>query len=496
MKNLSLLMIAILMLSFIQNTGCKKTTIGSVGGSGGGGGTGTGGGSGTGGFNNSKPPVANAGPDQAITILNQYPFAILNGLGSYDSSWMTLQFAWRQIAGPTNSSIPNPGYKECTVNNINTPGVYSFELKVWNNNGSDLDTTDITVMYPSYCQPDRAEIPVSLSFLSDLPGQIQDPQIITAGNKLIIPAWFNNATSTISNNIYMYDRITQNWTTIQASLARIGATTIAAGNKVFFAGGSYMMNNDFITTSVVDIYDITTNTWTVTNLSEAREGCAAVVSGNKIFFAGGTKNMIEFSNKVDIYDLETNSWSSSSLPGGARIVSAAVSVMNKVLFCGGLTEFIGTVGGIDYTTPTASIDIYDNNTGQWSAATMQVSKSGFAASNVNEKVYFAGGFVNNAATFHVEELNVNTMSSSSSCLHQPCPYGNAVIKNDKIIFLGSSYYAGIAVNRFDIFNALTGEWSVGVLPPDLANNNSGRSIASVNNEVFMVIGTKLYKMNL
>ncbi|HEU5164901.1 MAG TPA: hypothetical protein VFU29_05145, partial [Chitinophagaceae bacterium] len=170
MKNFNLLMMAILMLSLTQNTGCKKSPNEAVGVSGGGTGPGSGAGTGGGGYN--KPPVANAGPDQTITILNQYPSAVLNGSGSYDPSGMALQFAWRQIAGPRNSSIPNPGQKECTVNNINTAGVYSFEIKVWNNNGTDLDTTDITVMSPTYCQSNRTETPVTLSFLSDLPGQI------------------------------------------------------------------------------------------------------------------------------------------------------------------------------------------------------------------------------------------------------------------------------------------------------------------------------------
>jgi hypothetical protein len=343
-------------------------------------------------------------------------------------------------------------------------------------------------------------VAVGLTFLSDVPGQIQNPEIIAAGNKLIIPNWFSNATSTFSNNVYVYDRISHNWTTIQTSQVRVGVTTIAAGNKVFFAGGVSNWDYNYTSTSVVDIYDITTNTWSVSNLSEARGYCSAVVSGNKIFFAGGLKSNNALSNKVDIYDLESNTWSSTILPGGARQVDAAVAVQNKVLFCGGYTMYEDPTGwGLDFTTPSAVIDVYDKNTGQWSADTMQVNKGSFAAISVNEKVYFAGGVVNDAVTFHVEELNVNTMNSSNACLHQPMiSYDgkSAVVRNELVIFFTYSPFSGIERNKFDIYNRQTGLWSVGVLPLDLIPQGILSSIVSVNNEIYTVIGNKLYKMNL
>ena len=158
---------------------------------------------------NNRPPVANAGPDQSITILTSYTTASLSGHNSHDSSGMSLQFSWRQIAGPSNCFLQTPLQTECMVYNLNAPDIYSFELKVWNNNGADLDTTDISVSYPSYCQADRSEVAVGLTFLSNVPGQIQNPEIIVAGNKLIVPAWFSNQSGLISNDIYIYDRVAQ-----------------------------------------------------------------------------------------------------------------------------------------------------------------------------------------------------------------------------------------------------------------------------------------------
>ena len=462
-------------------------------------GSGTSNGIGYGNSTNNRPPVANAGSDQTIPKLTLYTTASLSGKNSHDSSGMSLQFSWRQISGPSNCFLQGSMQAECTVYNLNTSGVYSFELKIWNNNGADLDTTDISVLDPTYCQAVRSEVPVGLTFLSNLPGQIQDPEIIVAGNKLIVPAWFSNQSGLISNNIYMYDRVSQGWTTIQASQARIGATTIAAGNKIFFAGGVDAYDDNYTATSVVDIYDLSTNSWSLANLSEARGNCKAVVAGGKVFFAGGIKNNSVISNKLDIYNLATNSWSTDHLSGGARVVGAAVSVSNKVFFCGGYTRFEDPTGfGNTLTTPTPFIDIYDINGGQWSADTMLVNKSDFAAIGLNEKVYFAGGVTNNAPTFHVEELNVNTMNSSSSCLHQPMVCFNdksAVVKNELLIFFTYSPFSGIERNKFDIYNMQTGVWSIGVLPNSFSSN-SLTAIAAVNNEIYVIIDSKLYKMNL
>ena len=493
----------IIILAMLLSIGCNKPPVisGPGSGSGTGSGPGTSGGSGTGGGGGTnRPPTADAGPDQSVIIQIPNVTAFLNGSASYDSSGVPMQFFWRQIAGASNCEPSQPSQALCMIYSPNIPGVYSYELKVWNSNGTDYDTTIVTVSIPYYCGSNRPELPVSLTFLSDMPGQVQDAEIIAAGNKLIIPAWFNNATATFSNNIYLYDIATQYWTTIQTSQVRLGVATIAAGNKVFFAGGVSSWDYNYTSTSVVDIYDITTNTWSVSNLSEARGYCTAVVSGNNIFFTGGLKNNNSLSNKVDIYDLETNTWSSALLPGGARQVGAAVAVQNKVLFCGGYTVYEDPTGwGLTFTTPTPAIDIYDNNTGQWSTGSMQVNKESFAATSVNGKVYFAGGIINNGISFLVEELNVNTMNSSGSCLHQPMiSYGGkgAAVKNDMIIFFDNSPFAGIAINRFDIYNWQTNNWSVGVLPAEIVNNYNARAIVSVNNEIYTLIDNKLYKMNL
>ena len=65
---------ALVSIVILISIGCKKTPSQSDPPINGGAQTGPAGSNG-----NIKPPVANAGSDQTITILNQYPYLILNG---------------------------------------------------------------------------------------------------------------------------------------------------------------------------------------------------------------------------------------------------------------------------------------------------------------------------------------------------------------------------------------------------------------------------------
>src|SRR5215213_2973888 len=136
-----LILLFIIAAITIISDGCKKPPIQS--GNNGGASNGGNGGSGGGNLNNNRPPVANAGPNQTITILTAYTTPSLSGSNSRDSSGTSLQFTWRQLSGPSNCFLQTPMQPECMVYNLNTHGVYSFELKVWNKNGADFDTTDI-----------------------------------------------------------------------------------------------------------------------------------------------------------------------------------------------------------------------------------------------------------------------------------------------------------------------------------------------------------------
>ena len=88
------------------------------------------------------PPTANAGPDQTITL----PTSSVNLTGSgIDPDGTITAYLWTKIAGPTSGTIANPTAAITSVNGL-VAGVYSFELKVTDNNGATgRDTMQVTV---------------------------------------------------------------------------------------------------------------------------------------------------------------------------------------------------------------------------------------------------------------------------------------------------------------------------------------------------------------
>lgn len=89
------------------------------------------------------PPVADAGPDQTITLPTNH--IILNGSSSFAGSGTIESYAWSKESGPAGSSIESSGEPVTAVSNL-TEGVYVFTLTVTNTNGlSSASTITITV---------------------------------------------------------------------------------------------------------------------------------------------------------------------------------------------------------------------------------------------------------------------------------------------------------------------------------------------------------------
>ena len=87
-------------------------------------------------------PVANAGPDQNITL----PVSTASLIGSAtDPDGIITAYLWRKISGPTNGTITNSAAASTAATGL-LQGIYKFELKVTDNSGAiDLDTMQVTV---------------------------------------------------------------------------------------------------------------------------------------------------------------------------------------------------------------------------------------------------------------------------------------------------------------------------------------------------------------
>ncbi len=90
-----------------------------------------------------KPPVANAGSDQTITLpINA---VTLDGSKSTDPDNNITGYVWRNISGPSGFTIANANAVQTQLNNL-VQGVYIIELKVTDAGGlSSKDTVQVTV---------------------------------------------------------------------------------------------------------------------------------------------------------------------------------------------------------------------------------------------------------------------------------------------------------------------------------------------------------------
>ena len=100
-------------------------------------------GRGTRGPKTNRPPVANAGADQVITLPSNS--VNLNGSASTDPDNNIASYQWTKISGPSSFTIANPNAVQTQVTNL-VEGVYQFDLKVTDRFGLyDNDVVQVTV---------------------------------------------------------------------------------------------------------------------------------------------------------------------------------------------------------------------------------------------------------------------------------------------------------------------------------------------------------------
>jgi hypothetical protein len=189
-------------------------------------------------------------------------------------------------------------------------------------------------------------------------------------------------------------------------------SVVAAGNKIFFAGGLDSNNNGW--SSTVDILDISSQSLTTARLSVERGEIATATSGNKVIFAGGEISDGTFpTSAVDIYDVSTNSWTTASLSAPGHLIGAA-AVGNKVLFGGGDHGFNMASG----TSRSTAVDIYDVSTNKWSTASLSEPRINNSAITVGNKIYFAGGGSRSSTSNSIDIYDNATNSWSKLALKE------------------------------------------------------------------------------
>jgi len=270
----------------------------------------------------------------------------------------------------------------------------------------------------------------SQASLSEARGELKS---ITVGDLSFFVA--GRADTAASDVLDIYNAQTDTWTVRHLSIPRRGVGVAAVGNYVLFAGGGFFNQAP---TAVIDVWDVQAGTWAPsTSLSQGRAELGATTVGDKVLFAGGILPGQVMSDRVDIYDSTLGppsfrgAWTQGPALSVPRSFIAAETVGSKALFAGGGSP----------STSYDTVDIYDDVSGLWSAATLSQARGigNNSSISVGSLAIFAGGFLDSNA-----------------------PMSNVV----------------------DIYDGLTDTWDVA----QLSVGRSGAGIAALGNHVFIAGG--------
>jgi hypothetical protein len=431
-----------------------------------------------------RPPVAHAGADQFISLLQNT--AILDGTGSSDPDNNIIEYRWAKISGPASYSILNNTAIQTPAQNLMT-GDYHFELKITDAGGlSSKDTVVISVI--DQVDPcnivNRPIINAQLIPIGNLSITKIFAKAAATNNKLVFAGGISHVpdyTGLPTRRIDIYDINTNTWTikdVVDLPPYRIDLSVAAVADKILVAGGGFW--GDDIYTDRVDVYNTSTNSWSLDAISEARGALEAVSSQNKAFFAGGYSysNILGnnyWANKVDIFDHNNNSWSTANLSEGRGYVSTAAAG-NKVYFAGGENNN-GTLQFSD------RIDIYDISNNSWTTSSLQQPISRLASISAGTKVFFAGGYNLGGPTGHVEIRDIITGVKTSACIIPRSSF-SAVKRNNQVIFftgLGSAPGNG---THFEMYDMSTNLWFTVIMNKKI----QGASIICYNNIIYVAGG--------
>jgi hypothetical protein len=488
------------------------------------------------------PPVAVAGNDTTLILPNQS--ILLDGSKSWDPDNNIIGYAWRKITGSSEITLADPASQKFQVDHL-VEGVFSFELTVTDAEGLfDKDTIVVTVnpspnkapiakagpdqsIYYNLqtCSMEPSFITLDGSSSYDVDGTIISYKwsLIMSDNYSVIISNPNEPVTTVVNitpgsyafqlsvtdnngassvDTLIITTSTINRSTVFAQLISVGSLSekrqqgavVAVGNKLFFAGGTTPpVSPGPHPTSMVDIYDVSTNTWSTAQLSQARWGLTAVAMGNKVYFAGGTAQSgtgVKLTSRMDIYDLANDTWSTMELPkpgwyssiatnnalyfaGGnaidifnfstktwtsktlsqPRYQIAVSNMQGKLFFAGGSST---TSGGTAYST----VDYYDPNSNAWFQEQLSKPKYGIAAIGMRGQNIWAGG-KSGANMLNEVEIRLDA-GNKFACLFQSNAFGQYSVARagNNIVFF---VWSGVVKNKFDIYDALNDKWSIGLL---------------------------------
>ncbi|WP_353273153.1 neuraminidase-like domain-containing protein [Wolbachia endosymbiont (group A) of Portevinia maculata] len=170
------------------------------------------------------------------------------------------------------------------------------------------------------------------------------------------------------------------------------------------------------------------------------------VIGNKVIFFGGKIDDDQYSSQVNIYDNETGEWSPHTVGEGRIFVPVAVVGKKAIFF-----------GGDKGNGQSAQIDIYDDETKGWTSCLMK-GRPGYRSdvAIVGKKaIFFCDSGSPQIDIYDDEAIGEKwTTHTASEARHNPA----IAVVGKKAIFFGGEKFYNLSP-KVDIYDAETGGWA-------------------------------------
>lgn len=412
------------------------------------------------------PPNTNAGEDQHIQLpVNE---AYLDGYRSSDPDGRIVSYLWSKKDGPSSYFIVTNNVGQTRVLNL-VQGEYTFELKTQDECG--LYTTDEVRIIVETAKSAAGLVPVG-----SLSQSRHHILMAAAGNKILFiggrylinnayydsteMAWWN--VDYESSQVDIYDTSSRTWSSreLTGSHYHSWCNSVSLGTKIYLTEG-------YFNSGRIDVFDANSGTWSILELPEPRSGMAVLTLGNKIYFAGGGGPDSLTHDRIYVYDDALNSWSFLNHPE-SRTYQTGTSSGKKLFFVG-------------YSiTGRSTVNIYDVPSNSWTSLPLSPDRDHPAVIAAGTKVIFAGGNLGTAHNFTpVDVFDLPTLQWTTTQL----PFGTGYFTGISALNKGLFF---ITTDRINVYDSATNSWS----ELELDQNWNIHTGITLGNEVFLA-GSKI-----
>lgn len=234
------------------------------------------------------------------------------------------------------------------------------------------------------------------------------------GDKIYVIGGADYLKDGIMNVVEIYDPNNNTWTQSTSLPISIDHTAVVSyKGKLFLVGGFLEDKNP---TDRLWIYDSIKDTWTEgAPLSAPRGALAAEVINGTIYAIGGVNSTHQPVTTNEAYNIENNTWSLKEPMSKPRHHVASAVVGDSIYVLGG--RLLGNGAPSEINEALTNMDDnsrYDPEADKWvELEPMQIRRSGFTASEMNEQIYVFGGHIPAGSTTKVERYNPITNNWTS-----------------------------------------------------------------------------------